>query len=69
MWFDLLKQPQLMGGVGLVDLSNVPEEEEKCKPKYMKWVEKIKSFIATETSERRQKPLPLKQIRLKTSIQ
>ena len=64
-WFNILKKPKLnigIEGVGLLDLSNVPDEEERCKPKYMRWVEKIKSFLATEISGRKEKPLPLKQI-------
>tara|TARA_R110000824_G_scaffold61500_1_gene163633 strand:- start:2228 stop:2614 length:387 start_codon:yes stop_codon:yes gene_type:complete len=35
MWFELLKQPELsMGNVGLVDLSNVPEEDDDCCNKF-----------------------------------
>ena len=46
MWFNVLKQPQLsMGGVGLVDLSNVPEEDPKCKPKFLKMIEKLKKHF------------------------
>ena len=45
-WKQILKQPSLsMGNVGLIDLSNVPEEEEKCRPKYERWVKKIIKYF------------------------
>tara|TARA_R110000824_G_scaffold61500_1_gene163634 strand:- start:2614 stop:3105 length:492 start_codon:yes stop_codon:yes gene_type:complete len=45
-WQQILKQPQLsMGDVGLVDLSNVPEEDPKCKPKFLKMIEKLKNHF------------------------
>tara|TARA_R110000824_G_scaffold61500_1_gene163635 strand:- start:3102 stop:3632 length:531 start_codon:yes stop_codon:yes gene_type:complete len=46
MWFSILKQPQLgMANVGLVDLSNVPEEEESkvCWPKLKKGLKYLDS--------------------------
>tara|TARA_R110000824_G_scaffold61500_1_gene163632 strand:- start:1694 stop:2221 length:528 start_codon:yes stop_codon:yes gene_type:complete len=46
MWFNLLKQPQLgMGKVGLVDLSNVPEEQDdKCRRKLIEIYEFWKDY-------------------------
>ena len=49
MWFNLLKQPQLgMANVGLVDLSNVPEEEEDtpCKRKLEQAINYLKSHAS-----------------------
>jgi len=46
MWFELLKQPQLgMGKVGLIDLSNVPEEQDdKCRRKLIEIYEFWKTY-------------------------
>jgi len=46
MWFNVLKQPQLVGGdVGLINLDNVPNEEPRCKPKFLKMIEKLKKHF------------------------
>ena len=47
MWFSLLKQPELgMANVGLVDLSNVPEEEQRddCNRQLKEYSNKIKAL-------------------------
>ena len=49
MWFNILKQPQLgMGKVGLLDLSNVPDEQnDKCRKKLVEIYEFWKDYEKT----------------------